>query len=762
MMVSGGSSGGLFQRLRLYCLHRMAPSKLLAEDSLAYWRANILATILMTAAGLCVLALAAALFVAIRLDRWHLLFFDLCAYAMSIVLLLVRGPSYEFRAGLAALTIYLIGLAVIVFMGPLSGGPIWLFASAIFAGVFLGATAGLAAALWNTITLTTLCWLFWTGQMGRGMPFFLTFEAMAAAVISFTVLNLLAAVSISVLVKGLSIGHQKEKALSSSLARERQQLVAAKQQLEEEIEERKAAEAAVRQSERQYRLLADNVSDIIWMMDLETLRMTYVSPSVEKIRGYTPEEAMAQPLSQNLTPDSYKRIRKKFGEMLRRKEEINRQHTFTVEVEQFRKGGGTIHSEVTFSFICNDEQRPVSVMGVTRDITERKRAEDERGKLESQLRQAKKMEAIGTLAGGIAHDFNNILSSIIGFTELCLDDAPEGTILRDNLNEIFTGGKRAKELVKQILTFARQADDQVSPIQIGPIVKETLKFLRSSIPSTIQIQSDVQSDGLIMGNATQLHQVVMNLCANAADAMEEGGLLNVSLCDVYFEDLLQLPARNMVPGHYLKLSVRDTGAGIAPHILPSIFDPYFTTKAVGKGTGMGLAVVHGIVESYGGKIVVESAPEKGTTFTLFLPATARQGASPQKDMGKLPDGRERILFVDDEASITVMGRQLLERLGYAVETRTNSLEALALFRQRPLDFDLVITDMTMPHLPGDKLVRELLSLRPHLPIILCTGYSNKVSEEMASTLGVKGFAYKPIVRADFARLVRKVLDEARN
>ncbi len=754
--------GGFFSRLRHFLVHRMAPAELLAQDSLAFWRVNILATILMASAALCTLALGAVLFLAIRLDLWHLLFFDLLVYALSIPLLLVRGPSYEARAGFTSLLIYLIGLVVTIFMGPLSGGPLWLFGFAIFAGVFLGAKAALAAAIVNAITLVALCALILTGKIAQGLPFFLTTEAMVAAVASFTVLNLLTGLSISFLVKGLGISHQKEKALSSTLDSERRHLVAAKQRLEVEIQERRSAEAAVRESEQKYRLLADNVSDIIWMIDIKTLRMTYVSPSVERVRGYTPEEVMNQPLERVLSPGSYEMVKQKFGDLLRRKETIQPRQTFTLEVEQFKKNGEKIHSEVTVSFIRDANERPVSVLGVTRDITERKRAEEARVKLESQLRQAKKMEAIGTLAGGIAHDFNNILSSIIGFTELCLDDAPKGSLLRDNLNEIFTGGKRAKELVKQILTFARQADDQASPIQVGAIAKETIKFLRSSIPRTIQIVADIQSDALIMGNATQVQQVIMNLFANAADAMEEGGVLKVSLNDVVFSDILQLPAQDMHLGRYLKLVVQDSGAGIPPNVLPSIFDPYFTTKAVGKGTGMGLAVVHGIVESYGGRIVVESAPGMGTTFTLFLPATARQAAAQEVEIDYLPGGRERILFVDDEAAITAMGCQLLERLGYAVVAQTSSLEALALFREKAEDFDLVITDVTMPNLPGDKLVQELRAIRPDIPIILCTGYSARVSEDNAAALGAQGFAYKPIVRADIARLVRNVLDEARN
>jgi PAS domain S-box-containing protein len=396
------------------------------------------------------------------------------------------------------------------------------------------------------------------------------------------------------------------------------------------------------------------------------------------------------------------------------------------------------------------------------DITAQKNAEQAKKLLEKQLRQTQKLESIGNLAGGIAHDFNNILSSIIGFTELALDDVEKGSLLDNNLQEVYRAGKRARDLVKQILAFARQSDEQRKPIQVNKIAKESLKLIRSTIPTSIEIKQNLESNSLIMGNATQFHQLFMNLCTNAAQAMEDtGGILEVGLKDVEFDDKSSLTQLDLKPGNYVKVIVSDTGPGIAPDIIDSIFEPYFTTKGVGEGTGMGLALVHGIVETHGGKITVDSKLGKGTVFSIYLPITKKSEDYRRYEEEKLPSGIERILFVDDELPIAKMGGQILERLGYQVTVRTSSVEALELFRSKPNGFDLVITDMTMPNMTGDKLAMELIAFRSDIPVILCTGYSKKISDETALEIGIKAFAYKPIVKADLAKTVRKVLDEAK-
>jgi nitrogen-specific signal transduction histidine kinase/ActR/RegA family two-component response regulator len=402
-------------------------------------------------------------------------------------------------------------------------------------------------------------------------------------------------------------------------------------------------------------------------------------------------------------------------------------------------------------------------MTIFRDITDYVKAVEEKKMAQKQLMQAQKMESIGNLAGGIAHDFNNILSSIIGFTELALDDAQKGTPLEDSLQEVFWAGKRARDLVKQILAFARQSDEKRSPLQLGIIVKEAVKFIRSTIPAAIEIRQHIDSGSVIMANATQLHQVLMNLFTNAAHAMRDaGGELDVRLKDVVVDKVEALNDIGLEPGGYVEIMVSDTGVGISPEAISRIFDPYFTTKGPGEGSGMGLAIAHGIVESYGGKITVESRLGKGTTFTLYLPATGKRTALRSHAPEALPSGTERILLVDDEAYIVNLGSKILQRLGYSVTTRTSSLEALELFRAKPNAFDLVITDMSMPNMTGDRLSIELLNIRPHLPIILCTGYSQKMSEETASEIGIKAFAYKPMVKAELAKTVRKVLDQAKS
>jgi signal transduction histidine kinase/CheY-like chemotaxis protein len=398
---------------------------------------------------------------------------------------------------------------------------------------------------------------------------------------------------------------------------------------------------------------------------------------------------------------------------------------------------------------------------IATDITQLKELQEKQLRAEAKLRQAQKMESIGTLAGGIAHDFNNILSSIIGYTELAIDDIEKGSLLEEYLQEVFTAGKRARDLVKQILAFARQSDEEIKPIQVGTIAKEALKLIRSTVPTTIEIKQRIESKSLIMGNPTQVHQIFMNLCTNASQAMDDtAGVLEVCLTDVILDANSPQSLSDLKPGDYLKATVSDTGLGIEPDIINSIFEPYFTTKELGKGTGMGLAMVYGIVESYGGKITVDSELGKGTVFSIYLPVSKKHKAHRPYESEEIPLGTERILFIDDETSIARMGGIALEGLGYIVTIRTSSVEALELFHSKPDDFDLVITDMTMPNMTGDTLAVELMKIRPDIPVILCTGYSKKISDETATEIGIKGFVYKPIVKSNLAKTIRKVLDEA--
>ena len=398
------------------------------------------------------------------------------------------------------------------------------------------------------------------------------------------------------------------------------------------------------------------------------------------------------------------------------------------------------------------------------DITERKEAEDERKKLQSQLLQAQKMEAIGTLAGGIAHDFNNILGAILGYAEMARDDCPAGSLVARDLDQVIKASHRAKDLVKQILAFSRQAESRQIPLQPALIIKETLQMLRSSLPSTIAIHQDLAADtGTILADPTQIHQIIMNLCTNAFHAMEEGGgtlsVILESQC-LAARDLGGRP--HVKPGDFIHIAIGDTGQGIAPEIRDKIFDPFFTTKEIGKGTGMGLAIVDGIVKSYGGFVSCDSQLGQGTVFHITLPTVPIDHALPQTETVEIvATGSERILFVDDEPMLSELAESMLQRLGYHVTVRSSSIEALSSFQNQPQAYDLVITDQTMPGMTGIDLARRMLQIRPDLPIILCTGYSSLLSEDRAKSMGIKGFAMKPLAKNDIAALIRKVLGKQR-
>jgi signal transduction histidine kinase len=393
------------------------------------------------------------------------------------------------------------------------------------------------------------------------------------------------------------------------------------------------------------------------------------------------------------------------------------------------------------------------------DMTERIEAEEEKKVLNRQLRQAQKMEAVGTLAGGIAHDFNNILSAVIGFTEMAMEDAPPGSFLNHNMEQVLQAGLRAKHLVQQILTFSRQSEHEMRPVQLGRIIQEAYELLRASLPTTIDIHTDVRSDAFTMGDPTQMHQVLMNLCTNAGHAMrDKGGRLTITLREAGDEEIREKHLPGMNAEAYLTLTVEDTGHGIPNPILDRIFDPFFTTKEHTEGTGMGLSVAHGIVKSHRGSIDVESRVGEGTLFRIYLPMILP--GTPEDDRGKppLPSGTERVLFVDDEAMLVDMSRQILQRLGYQVTACTSSVEALTRFQDDPQAFDLLITDMTMPHMTGKELAEKVLQIRPAIPVILCTGFSETITEEAAKRIGIQAFILKPIVMADLAETMRRVLD----
>jgi nitrogen-specific signal transduction histidine kinase/ActR/RegA family two-component response regulator len=393
------------------------------------------------------------------------------------------------------------------------------------------------------------------------------------------------------------------------------------------------------------------------------------------------------------------------------------------------------------------------------DITEQTRAEAERVKLEERLRQAEKMQAIGTLAGGIAHDFNNILGAILGYGDLAQQKAGESGALREQLDQVMQAGNRGKRLVEHILAFSRSGVGERIPVHVQSVVEETLDLLAASLPPTIRLEKMLRgADAAVVGDATQLHQVTMNLCTNAVQAMPKGGVLTVTLERMDIEAARELAHGTLAPGPYIQLQVTDTGSGIPPAVLERIFDPFFTTKRVGEGTGLGLSLVHGIVADFGGAVDVDTREGAGTTFTVWLPASGEAPARVVDVAGVLPHGNgEAVMIVDDERPLVSIAEEMLAGLGYEPVGFSSSVDALAAFRAEPERYDLVLTDETMPDMTGTDLAREIRRLRADIPIVLMSGYSGPQLTERAQSAGVSDILRKPLVSRDIAEALARVI-----
>ncbi len=536
--------------------------------------------------------------------------------------------------------------------------------------------------------------------------------------------------------------------LFRNLKHAEQELQRAHNELEIRVQERTAE--LKRQGEELKRLVAavEQTGEAVFIMNPDfTIR--YVNPAFTRLTGYSWEEIIGKDVSvlrSDKRPESfYEKIKTTVSSGLQWSDVYPLRH----------KDGVILAVRSHVSSIRDEDGAIAHYVVVCHDISEQQ-------KLEAQLRQSQKMEALGTLTGGIAHDFNNILAAMIGFAELAADRVRKGSREAHFLQRVLEGGIRARDLIKQMLIFSRKTEQEKKPLQLSSAINETMNLLRASTPSTIRVEVNVKSEsGLILGDPVQLQQVVMNLCTNAVFAMrKKGGVLEIELSD-FSVSRRQESAPGLEPGLYMRLRVRDTGMGIPPEIMEKIFDPFFTTKKHDEGTGLGLSVVHGIVKQHGGHIAVESTPGIGTVFDVYFPkvAVGREDDPVQDDHA--PRGNERILLVDDEEALAEMGQQLLHELGYEVTVKTSSTDALALFESHPENFDLMITDQTMPEITGLELAREVIRIRPDLPVVLTTGFSHAVKAGAAEEAGIRAFVMKPVTKRELARTLREVLDGKR-
>lgn len=504
--------------------------------------------------------------------------------------------------------------------------------------------------------------------------------------------------------------------------------------------------------------LSENIPGFIFQLQLSKdgeANIPYASSGIKNLVGLYPEQVTksATALFELFHEEDIDRVRKNMMDSSKGQKIWRNQY----RIHHPQKGTVWMEGHAT-----PERQRNGGTLwyGYIWDITSQKKDEEHRNKLENQLNQAHKMQAIGTLAGGIAHDFNNILSGILGYAQLAKYDLEEPDKAKEDVDQIEKAAHRASSLVQQILAFSRQSDDQSVPIRFKSLLKETVKLIRSSIPTNIEIKLEIESNPTVFGDSTKLHQVIMNLCTNAYHAMSKtGGTLTLELGQLFIPKDDSIPELNLLSGNYARLIVSDTGHGMEKKVVERIFDPYFTTKEVGKGTGLGLSVVDGIVKSHNGFIKVYSEIDKGTTFQVFLPMAEGESEAINHDDGTLlVPGTEHILLVDDETDILDALLRILEKQGYTVTAFSDPIEALDAFKTSPDNFDVVITDMTMPKMTGDQLSKNILTLAPDIPIIICSGFNENINETALKKIGIKEYVLKPVIGQELSKIIRRFFD----
>lgn len=513
--------------------------------------------------------------------------------------------------------------------------------------------------------------------------------------------------------------------------------------------ERRSAEDALQASEKRFKTLFEQAAVGVAQLDVETLKFVHVNQRFCVLAGRTRQELMH--LTFEVLSHSQDRERGRSVDLMRQLKQ-GKLREFTLEKRFQQKDGVEVWAMITVSAMWAEGEIPDCCIAVVQDITTQKH-------LEVQFQQAQKMEAIGTLAGGIAHDFNNVLAAIVGYTDLARMSSQGNAEVLEYLKAVADGSKRATDLVRQILAFSRRQDQQRAPIKLWPVVEEALQLLRATIPATIRFDTSIDRNGPpVLADSTQVHQVIMNLATNAAHAMDGTGRLGVSLENVEVDAALVSLHPGLRLGIYQRLGVSDTGHGMDPATLSRIFEPFFTTKGPGEGTGLGLAVVHGIMQGHDGIVTVYSRPGEGTQFHLYFPVQSGESAEEESEMREVPRGRgERILLVDDEAALAHLGRKILENLGYKVEAHTVATDAIDAVMREQGRYDLVVTDLTMPGMTGLDLAKRLHAVRPELPVVLTTGYSAALTLERVQALGIRELLMKPLTIRGLGEAVNRVL-----
>jgi PAS domain S-box-containing protein len=743
----------------------MVSSDRAEKDGLIYWRVRILFAILLGGLLLCLIAMIPSFALVFREQLWGLGVFEVLLYGMAVTLLFSRRIRYEIRAAATLISFYAMGVMIILLVGPLSGGPMWLFAFAVLVGVLLGSRAAVAALGVNAISLTILGWLISAGKIGQEFPFFTTSAHMIAAGVNFMVLNGVAAISVAALVKGLVSTHQKERALTRHLEREQAHLIEAKRKLEHEaeerqreIEERRYAETALRESEERFRNLSNSLPQVVFETDERGI-LSFANQNAFELFGYGESElGRGWNVLELLIPDDRDRAARHIRRIMAG-EKLG-----GIEYTAKKKDGATFPVMAHANPIIRDDQ-PKGLRGILIDLTERKLAEEEKKKLEAQLQRAQKMEALGTLAGGVAHDLNNILSGTVSYPELLLLEIPEESPLRKPILTIQESGKKAAAIVQDLLTLARRGVVNAEVVNLNDSISKYLKspeyeklmYYHPGVEVKAHLEAGLYN---ISGSPLHITKTIMNLVSNAAEAMKAGGRIRISSENRYVDS--PIPGyENVVEGDYVTLTVSDTGVGISSEDIGRIFEPFYTKKKMGRsGTGLGMAVVWGTVRDHDGYIDVQSTEGKGTTFTLYFPATEKESAedesvlSIQDYMGQ----GESILVVDDVREQREIASGILKRLGYAPYSVSSGEEAVEYVKNNVPD--LLILDMIMnPGMDGLETYRRILEMHPGQRAIIASGFSETARVKEARNMGAGAYVKKPYSLEEIGLTVRAELDK---
>ncbi len=712
-----GATSRIWSRLE----ERFIAAPVREGDRLTLWRERVLLALCLIAVAFGPLALIPSLALAYYEGLWSVIVMDLAAYGVAVAILLARRQPLAFRAGAACLLLFALGTGLLLAVGPLGAGYIWLFGASVMAGALIGLRAAVASLVINILILLFVAALIATGSVSWAQDVVNPLQKWLVTTSNFVLINALVSITTALVLDGLRDALAGEQRVSASLAR----------------------------SEARFRALAENAPDVIFTVDPRG-RFGYVNPALLAVLGREAASVLGQPLSELAGPGGSEALRDVHRQVIEEGRTVQ-----GLELSLDHSDGRRVHLVLSASPRRGPDGAPGGMVGLIKDVTEQRM-------LTRQLLHAQKMEAIGTLAGGIAHDFNNLLAAILGYAELALEDSHQGRPAAAEIEQVIQASRRGSDLVRRILTFSRKVEPSLGPLDLNQRVASVVRMLSRTIPKMVRIETRLDPElGPVQGDAVQIEQVMINLANNAADAMPGGGRLLIVTGPAELSQEFCRLHQGAQPGRYALLEVNDQGEGIAPKDLEHIFEPFYTSKGVGKGTGLGLAMVFGIVKGHDGYIACRSRPGQGTTFDVYLPLAREGAAAEAAEAPEIPEpqgpGRGTVLVVDDEPGLLGMAESMLTRNGYQALTAASGEDALALLADGAGDgVDLVLLDLNMPGMGGRRCLEELLRLRPGLPVVITSGQAVDSAQNLLDQ-GASGYLEKPYTRRRLLAAVGRIL-----